>query len=110
MTLTSLSPTQWICGPDTGPSSITIYCEMTGEKAKHPEIPLEEEEFAKCHRLLEMHTTQDTEGLGVALHKLGEEAREHMNDVARYLVSQGHIAEQSFDSELPTPGIAQLSA
>ena len=128
MLTASTTPTQWFNGPDTGPSSLTIYCEITGEKARHPDIPLDDEEFGRCHRLLllfprwrselaklaikypgwipfvrdwdslaTLHTTGDAAGLQDALRTLGAEARDHMSQVARQLVAQGHIAEQPFE-------------
>ena len=47
------TPSEWLHGKDTSPSSLTIYSVMTGEKCRNHGIPLNAIEFDSCHKLLQ---------------------------------------------------------
>lgn len=48
-----LTPLQWVMGPDTGISSMTIYAVMMGAGTPaHTGFPHDPDDFGRCHRLL----------------------------------------------------------
>lgn len=46
------TPEEWLAGDDTGVSSLTIYSVMTGVRVRHTGVPLDADDFGRCHRLL----------------------------------------------------------
>lgn len=57
----SQTPEEWLAGPDTGISSKTIWCVMTGQKSFEPFLkgwgpgkPHDPADFGRCYRLLKL--------------------------------------------------------
>lgn len=44
---------EWLFGNDTGLSSKTIWCTMTGTPDPKPRWPYDPSDFGRCHRLLQ---------------------------------------------------------
>lgn len=47
-----MTPNDWIAGRDTGVSSKTIWCVMTGTTCLSPGTPADDDDFGRCYRLL----------------------------------------------------------
>lgn len=97
------TPHEWIMGPDTGMSSITIWTVLGGYSFpdyKHPAVPLDPDDFGRCYRLVKRIA-----GWEARLPEVAEKYPEW-----KPLVENWAILCALYEEELPTGQAPKLAA